>query len=421
MIILAEATAGYYHPRATIDQLRAQFNGGVDRPSHWYEAQLIHYGLASSRSKGTAKMRLQDAVREKQICLPDYVRQVEEDLRREWKIMVEEGVARRQREIAKRKRHSSDDWGVTGQEPWASKRCCIEPDTPAIMTQHRTSDTLPQACPFQACSPLSPRPHRGCGETTAIKGAGINNLVKRELDTTDLHYIPRSTWMPFEGESVPGSTTPWIDSALRQPASLASAPPVYGSRSASSDKRRTCQSPLGLGFILNKHADAAVPIKVAPDHNAGNNTARKKKRLPRLGLIDGRYDINVVPPTDMRRHSLALSADDSTVWGHLELGGLTGVIRIGHRPHRASMAMYGLAWRGHYITTSGAPQFHDGTRPGEGQYLSFLGGNEIRGRVNLGRGSHWEFTGQRVSASGMGSGIGGAEMRRWWQDLAPRL
>ena len=55
-----EASGNNRHRRATIPELKAVFDGTdgqKDRPAHWYEAQLIHYGLPPSKTKGTAKMR----------------------------------------------------------------------------------------------------------------------------------------------------------------------------------------------------------------------------------------------------------------------------------------------------------------------------------------------------------------------------
>lgn len=56
-----EASGHNHHRRATIPELKAVFDGSAgpkDRPAHWYEAQLIHYGLPPSKVKGTAKMRV---------------------------------------------------------------------------------------------------------------------------------------------------------------------------------------------------------------------------------------------------------------------------------------------------------------------------------------------------------------------------
>jgi hypothetical protein len=55
-----------------------------DKPAHWYRAQLIHYGLRPTDNKGTAVMRLLDAVRLGDLEVPDHLVKLEENLRREW-------------------------------------------------------------------------------------------------------------------------------------------------------------------------------------------------------------------------------------------------------------------------------------------------------------------------------------------------
>ncbi|KAJ5467110.1 hypothetical protein N7475_004862 [Penicillium sp. IBT 31633x] len=82
---------GHIHPRATHSDLEAVFNTAVqDRSSspdhlgHWYEAQILHYGLAPTKHKATAKMRLLEAIQQGSLQVPKYILKIEEDLRKEW-------------------------------------------------------------------------------------------------------------------------------------------------------------------------------------------------------------------------------------------------------------------------------------------------------------------------------------------------
>lgn len=82
-----EVTGHNRHRRATIPEIKAIFDGtdgSKDRPGHWYEAQLIHYGLPPSKTKGTAKMRLLDAVNKGNMAVPARVLKVETELKKEW-------------------------------------------------------------------------------------------------------------------------------------------------------------------------------------------------------------------------------------------------------------------------------------------------------------------------------------------------
>ncbi|KAJ3527565.1 hypothetical protein NM208_g10639 [Fusarium decemcellulare] len=50
----AEASGHNRHRRATPQELQTHFASGSDKdhPAHWFEAQLVHYGLQPSKTKG---------------------------------------------------------------------------------------------------------------------------------------------------------------------------------------------------------------------------------------------------------------------------------------------------------------------------------------------------------------------------------
>lgn len=85
--IYIEASGHNRHRRATIPELKAHFKGTGDTkdpPAHWYEAQLLHYGLPPSKIKGTAKMRLFEAVNNGKMAVPAHIQKLEKDLMKEW-------------------------------------------------------------------------------------------------------------------------------------------------------------------------------------------------------------------------------------------------------------------------------------------------------------------------------------------------
>src|SRR5947207_13115724 len=79
------------HRRATLPELQALFHpsgisGSVkDHVGHWYEAQLLHYGLPPSKNKAVAKTRLLDAVNKGNLVVPKEIMKLEAELKREWK------------------------------------------------------------------------------------------------------------------------------------------------------------------------------------------------------------------------------------------------------------------------------------------------------------------------------------------------
>lgn len=82
----ADASGGNQHWRATPAKIKAHFAAGSEKdyPAHWFEAQLIHYGLGPSKTKAVARMRLYDAVRADQLVVPGSIARIEAELRKAW-------------------------------------------------------------------------------------------------------------------------------------------------------------------------------------------------------------------------------------------------------------------------------------------------------------------------------------------------
>ena len=82
----AETSGQKRHRRATVGELKEHFSSGTDKdhPAHWFEAQLVHYGLKPSKTKSVARMRLFDAVNRDNLAVPSDLVELEAKLRKEW-------------------------------------------------------------------------------------------------------------------------------------------------------------------------------------------------------------------------------------------------------------------------------------------------------------------------------------------------
>jgi hypothetical protein len=127
-----KASNGSLHRRATLSDLHALFQPGsattpVDHVGHWYEAQLLHYGLPPSKSKAVAKTRLLDAYRARNLVVPKDITKLEADLKKEWKRRDKEsrsqsnaaGTVRKEKEpmkpaTSKRKREEGEEDAARG-------------------------------------------------------------------------------------------------------------------------------------------------------------------------------------------------------------------------------------------------------------------------------------------------------------------
>ncbi|KAK0365447.1 hypothetical protein LTR91_005936 [Friedmanniomyces endolithicus] len=82
---------GKRHPRAAETELKALLSGKTqqkDQVAHWYEAQLIHYGLQRSKDKNTAKVRLQQALSQGKLKIPSHISDMETQMKKDYAAAV---------------------------------------------------------------------------------------------------------------------------------------------------------------------------------------------------------------------------------------------------------------------------------------------------------------------------------------------
>lgn len=84
-------SSGDVHPRATDMELDEIFTAPIghqtsvpDYQDHWYEAQLLHFGIAPTQSKAAAKMRLMEAFQDGTLEIPMEILKIEAVLRKSW-------------------------------------------------------------------------------------------------------------------------------------------------------------------------------------------------------------------------------------------------------------------------------------------------------------------------------------------------
>jgi hypothetical protein len=78
------------HPRASLGDIKTLLDGKTpkDQVAHFYEAQLIHYGLQRSKDKNTAKVRLQQALNQKKLVVPPHIVDMENQMKKDFAASV---------------------------------------------------------------------------------------------------------------------------------------------------------------------------------------------------------------------------------------------------------------------------------------------------------------------------------------------
>ena len=424
-----EASGHNRHRRATIPELKAHFEGSdssKDRPAHWYEAQLIHYGLPPSKTKGTAKMRLFEAINKGDIKVPAHITKIETDLKKEF--------AKKEREAKQAIKKQAQQVAPTPAKG-SKKRKADQPEIGFAATSVNISLNLSVGSHGNVLiSPASPAakrvktakanpvvekqskrqpPAKDSGKkTTAAKPAGNS---KAASDITPSRAARRGT-SSTGSRSI--SSRPTVDAApLSSPrtkqtarrgrpfqaGSQVRAPPVTASR-----KPSHMYGPIAYDEAQD---DPPPPYPGSPRYaDSGfeqNDNYHDDDQLPLLGLLNGRYEVE----GRFGDSRIILTLDGSAVWGDFEIGPLRGVLWLEQRPFGASQNCLGVKWRA--LDRYG--DIHSGDD--DGSYLKFLGGGRLKAVIDF-NDELLHFDGFRTSGQETRSEINAWTMRSNWDQLA---
>jgi hypothetical protein len=174
-------SGGQIHRRAAPAEIKALYDTSADKstpdhPGHWYEAQLLHYGLPPSKVKATAKMRLLKAVQDGGLAVPKESLQIEKNLKKEWKKQDSEEQPQTNtkttttktvttktvtvsKTVASNTIESKTTASKTAAKPVATK-AAVKPAAvkPAAVKPAATKAATPKAAPSKIPRPILPPP-----------------------------------------------------------------------------------------------------------------------------------------------------------------------------------------------------------------------------------------------------------------------
>ncbi|EOO00338.1 hypothetical protein UCRPA7_4164 [Phaeoacremonium minimum UCRPA7] len=294
--IYVEASGHNRHRRATIPELKAHFKGSSDvkdPPAHWYEAQLLHYGLPPSKAKGTAKMRLVEAVSKGKIAVPAHIQKLETDLKKEW----------------------------TKSESEAKKAL------------------KPQAIPASATKGTKRK-----ADTTVVTATNINLNLSFSVNSAGSVQI-QSAVQPKKKAKIAGSST--AEKAPKQPvkapASTAKKAPVAKikeqktSPAVSSKAVTTKSTPASKATKISKpkESKAANSALKVPNEKADRKTPRKPQTARRGGATAGnrtKTSGQVATPSSSKAPPLPCTKQTARRGGTSAAGNAKGPSRAGQQP-----------------------------------------------------------------------------------------
>ena len=349
------------HKRASISEITAILRPDLKKPratsavspskdpvGHWYEAQLIHYGLPPTKDKARAKLRLLEALNTSSLAVPAWIVRLEAQLKKEYAAAEKKAKTQYRADIA-----------ASGQS---------EPVTPSKKRKHV--------------------------EATNSVNVNINFGP----------YTASSGGQQWQTASHPSTAMSNFPSPIESPASKKHEASTRIEKFANG-------TPLGIGTADNKDLFITTPTRVRPRETARSPTILQTERTPKtehvmkkessikkewkvkkepssspkpkLGLINGYYEISCpklqgsFSDTD-DEFSLILCLDSPGVWGAYDFDMFSGILHLEERPWEPSHEPISCTWRGR---ENGENEISFGESCIGG--ITFLGDGRIEGCLNL--------------------------------------
>ncbi|KAH0490047.1 hypothetical protein TgHK011_001532 [Trichoderma gracile] len=415
-VFFAESSGHNKHRRATHEELRTHFASGSDKDhtAHWFEAQLMHYGLPTSKTKSVARMRLFDAVRGGSLSVPLHITELEQRLKKEW--------TKRDRDEKKAAKAASTKAAPKAEASNARKR-------KAEVTVVAAANTGTPA--VAACAPKRTK--------TSASSAGDSAPAPRVATKQTARRGPgwRAPSRPEPARQVSPSPEPAASSAPRTKQTARrgggwrasgrpkpvrrdspSPDPSPAPRTKQTARRGRPFAPRGRiessQIRSSGQDDFVTSFDEAPppyEEYSGSSSRFDGNSLAPLGLLNGRYDISS-PSVESKWPiygsdlSLVLTIVGSSLWGRFDLGVIEGVLYIEERPRASSSEDVPFVWRGR--EAEGQIFYDEWSNRGS---LRFLGDGAIEGYFEY---QHIQFDGQRLPGQGTRSELDARTLQNEW-------
>lgn len=354
------------------DLVKSKKTPGKDAFGHWYEAQLIHYGLPPSKDKARAKMRLLEALNASVLVVPPALVKLEESLRKEYDVAERKAKALYKASMAD-----------SVEKPGSTKKRKTE-----SLTQQQESSPPKKA------------------KTSATK-APAKKPVASQSKTSPEKTDPKTKATPTKNTTIAKSlqTARKSTGGTKEPVGRT----LQTARRGGGMGLQTARRGGGMSLQTARRSAEVIKEPVATHRQTAKRTpAVKKERAtksepaikkepggynqPALGLINGYYEISC--PTlesefDCDELSLILCLDTPRVWGAYDFGAFSGIVHLPQRLNQASEDPLPCHWRGR-DHEQGEMSFGDNCF-GE---IAFLGDGKIAGMLNVY--GNCEFTGMRM-------------------------
>ena len=379
------------HERATVEEVTAflrpdlkkskkvSVDQSKDQVGHWYEAQLIHYGLPPSKDKARAKMRLLEALNQSKLIVPSNIVNMEAEMKKEYAAAERKAKAqykasmvpavKSESPVAGKKRKQSEPSGnINNINVNISLGNSFSGFPGAV---NATSSPSPAKKAKTAPSKPSNKKTEGTASSKPSK-----KTTKSEIEQPPSQAPNRPKQIPHPSILSKGATekkTPVKkEPNVKKASSVTPKPKVEGATRVKKEAGTPKEPKPKQEAKVKKESPAKPSPKIKHESNFNSSP---------LGLINGIYDLNC--PTVEREWgcpdpTIILALDGTAIWGAYDLGIFTGILSLPHRPWQASDERLPFTWRGSEHG-EGEMSFGDGC---EGE-ISFLGNGRIEGWIGV--------------------------------------
>ena len=389
------------HKRASVSEiteilrpdLKKPKNGTIvkDPVGHWYEAQLIHYGLPPSKDKARAKMRLLENLNQSKLKVPPHITAIESDLKKEFSAAERKAKAQYKASLgtaqlkpkqspstSKRKTHGDQSTHTTinvnvniGQESSPNHSSQPTPKKRKVQTARRgDSKSVP-----------SPELSHAASQEKE-PAAGVCNprpkQTARRSASSSLSFRPNVA--PSGAQSA--AKAPRADARFGEAnpdlSAYADIKPKKERKPAMKKEVKAKQEPAIKKESLVKKEPK---VRAEPGSTKGPLASSSRSALAPLGLINGIYEVScpeIEREWDDDGFTIVLTLDSPSIWGQYDFGMFSGIFHVPQRPFAASNNMFPFQWRGRE-NGEGEMSFGDDCIGG----ISFLGNGYIEGWINV--------------------------------------
>ncbi|KAI1630165.1 hypothetical protein EDD37DRAFT_83952 [Exophiala viscosa] len=371
--LFVEVAENKRHPGASAAELKELLlpkKGSApakDQVAHWYEAQLVHYGLPRTKDKNTAKVRLTTALVSDALRVPSSVTDLEAAMKKVYATNVRKAKAAEKKAqeseatdqgATKGKKRKADDSEHTSTtkvsvkvgdvtleinhsrgpvskktkaESAASKKASPKSKVtaPAPPKAAKTKSTTAKTADSMSIAPKTAKPKSATTKTAEFKSM-TPKPAKSKSTTTNSPAIKTST----KAASIPTPSPARPKQTARR-----SKPFQYRSQST----RPAVSSPQQVhDHTPASFYDSDVDMDEPPPYDSHDFT---EDNDPCSDEISGLYNFSTREDEDAGSFSLTLDQAAGQLWGELSVGDKSGVIRANNTSGLLNGEQISFGWR----------------------------------------------------------------------------